>query len=118
MSFFYLPDEVKYHRLPANFFSLPKDVECDRFEIVTAAVRAQSTSRFSEQDFVCAPGEVNAPCILCVHVQRMLCVGFNNCVHLVNGYLLKIVFWYTKEYFECFFSYYSICSGVYRAFCS
>ena len=66
MSFFYLPDEVKYHRLPANFFSLPKDFECDRFEIVTAAVRAQSTSHFSEQDFVCAPGEANAPCILCV----------------------------------------------------
>ena len=66
MSFFYLPDEVKYHHLATKFFSLPKDFECDRFELVTAAVRAQTTSRFSEPDFVCVPGEVNPPCILCV----------------------------------------------------
>ena len=64
MTFFYLPDEVKYHRLPTRYFSLPTDkadkaFECERFEVVTAAVRAQSTSQFSEPEFVCTPGEVN-----------------------------------------------------------
>lgn len=77
MSFFYLPDEVKYHRLPANRFSLPKDFECDRFEVATAAVRAQSTSSFSEADFVCAPGEVNPHCIL-VYSSKLLHISVYN----------------------------------------
>ena len=71
MTFFYLPDEVKYHRLPARFLSLPKGstFECARFEVVTAAVRAQSTSLFSEAEFVCAPGEVNPSFVffVCIH---------------------------------------------------
>ena len=58
MTFFYLPDEVKYHRLPAKFLSLPREFECTRFTVSIAAVKEQRTSQFSDTEFVCTPGEV------------------------------------------------------------